>query len=239
MPRDCVFSRLWSGIVPALFLLAPAVAAAGNDAVPDTLVQRIAACAACHGKQGQGGGNGYYPRIAGKPALYLYRQLRNFQAGRRDNPMMRHMVTGLSDSYLREIADHYAGMQPPHRQRAGKSWPKAVLARGQQLVRHGDPQRKVPACQACHGARLTGVQPATPALIGLPADYISAQLGAWHSHTRAAPPPDCMATVAARLDEQDIHAIAAWLASQSLPADPAPMPADMVDPPLECGSLQP
>lgn len=207
--------------------------------MPDTLEQRIAACAACHGKHGEGGGNGYYPRIAGKPRLYLYRQLENFQAGRRDNPMMQHMVRGLSAAYLREIAGHYARMQPPHRTGSRKHWPEAVLARGRQLVRHGDPQRKVPACQACHGSRLTGVQPATPALVGLPADYISAQLGAWRSHTRAAPAPDCMAQVARRLDDKDIHAIAAWLASQALPRNPAPMPAGSVDPPLECGSLQP
>ncbi len=226
-------------MVCVLLLFAAPLAVGGNEAVPDTLVQRIAACAACHGKHGEGGGTGYYPRIAGKPALYLYRQLRNFQEGRRDNPMMQHMTSGLSGAYLHEIAEHYARMQPPHRTAPRKHWPEAVLARGRQLVRHGDPQRKVPACQACHGQRLTGVEPATPALIGLPADYISAQLGAWRSHTRAAPAPDCMAAVARRLNKQDIHAIAAWLASRPLPTDSAPMQPGAVDPPLECGSLTP
>lgn len=215
------------------------VAAGPTDTVPDTLAQRLKACNACHGKDGQGGADGYYPRIAGKPALYLYRQLRNFQRGLRANRMMQHMVRGLSDGYMMQIARHFAALEPPLRSPERGHWPASLLARGQQLVRHGDPDRKVPACQACHGRRLTGVEPAIPALLDLPSDYISAQLGAWRTHTRSAPAPDCMAKVAARLDSDDIRAVAAWLSSQALPADASPMPAGSVHPPLACGSLQP
>ncbi len=222
-----------------LCLVSSEIRAAQSDTVPDTLPQRISACAACHGKHGEGGDNGYYPRIAGKPALYLYRQLLNFRAGRRNNPMMEHMVVGLSDSYLREIARHYSSLDSPHQSAADMHWPAPMLARGQQLVRHGDPPRKVPACEACHGSRLTGVEPATPGLLGLPSDYISAQLGAWNSHTRSAVAPDCMAVIAERLDENDIQAVAAWLASQPLPIDASAAPDGSVDPPLECGSLAP
>lgn len=225
--------------VSVLCMVSSVTLAAQPDAIPDTLAQRISACAACHGKHGEGGSNGYYPRIAGKPALYLYRQLLNFRAGRRNNPMMEHMVVGLSDAYLREISQYLSGLHPPHHGTQGKHRSDAVLARGRHLVRHGDAQREVPACQACHGSRLTGVEPATPALLGLPSDYISAQLGAWNSHTRSAVAPDCMATIAGRLDERDIHAVAAWLASQPLPDDASAMPAGSVDPPLECGSLAP
>ena len=220
-------------------MLAGNATAGSADAVPDTLAQRITACTVCHGKHGEGGSNGYYPRIAGKPTLYLYRQLLNFRAGRRNNPMMEHMVVGLADPYLHEISEYYAGLDPPHGNLSARHWPDSVLARGQRLVRHGDAQRKVPACEACHGQRLTGVQPATPALLGLPSDYISAQLGAWRSHTRGAIAPDCMADIAARLSEDDIHAVAAWLSSQSLPVPSAAMPAGSVNPPLKCGSLEP
>ncbi len=229
-------------VVVALALLAWASvlpAAAAADVVPDTLTQRLKACTSCHGEHGQGGGNGYYPRIAGKPELYLYRQLLNFQQGRRHNAMMQHMVSGLPPEYLREIAAWFSNQHPPHRQRRERHWPAALLARGRHLVHHGDSERKLPACQACHGERLTGVEPAIPALVGLPADYISAQLGAWRSGTRGAPAPDCMAEVADRLSEADTQAIAAWLSSQPLPEDPAPAPAGSVDPPLDCGSLRP
>lgn len=241
MPRMTASRLIAVALVCALILclVSTETVAAQSDTVPDTLAQRISACAACHGKHGEGGNNGYYPRVAGKPALYLYRQLLNFRSGRRNNPMMEHMVTGLSDTYLSEIAHYYSSLASPHRKTRDMHWPVQMLARGQQLVRHGDPQRKVPACEACHGSRLTGVEPATPALLGLPNDYISAQLGAWNSHTRSAVAPDCMATIASRLDENDILAVAAWLASQPLPVDASAVPDGSVDPPLECGSLAP
>ena len=38
---------------------------------PDTMEARVLACASCHGEQGQGTGNDYFPRLAGKPAGYL------------------------------------------------------------------------------------------------------------------------------------------------------------------------
>src|SRR5699024_10516593 len=111
------------------------------DSVPDTLAQRVKACTSCHGENGRGSATGYYPRIAGKPALYLYRQLLNFRAGRRNNPMMQHMVDGLPDAYLREIARYFSGLQPPPRNLDKRDWPPALLERGRSLVRHGDPAR--------------------------------------------------------------------------------------------------
>jgi cytochrome c553 len=38
---------------------------------PDTMEARLLACAACHGRQGEGTKNDYFPRLAGKPAGYL------------------------------------------------------------------------------------------------------------------------------------------------------------------------
>ena len=80
-----------------------AAADAGTE-FADTLAQRLVACSFCHGKQGEGHReNEYYPRIAGKPAEYLYRQLVNFRDGRRTYPQMVYMSRHLSDEYLREI----------------------------------------------------------------------------------------------------------------------------------------
>jgi cytochrome c553 len=111
------------------------------------------------------------------------------------------------------------------------------LRRGEQLIGKGDPTRKLPACASCHGSQLTGVEPSTPGLIGLPYDYISAQLGSWRTHTRATVAPDCMALVATRLSDSDITAVAAALASRQLPADTHAQPAGSVTPPLRCGVL--
>ena len=94
-------------------------------------------------------------------------------------------------------------------------------------------------CGACHGAALTGVQPATPGLLGLPRDYINAQLGAWRTGQRKAHAPDCMADIAQRLDIQDIAAVSAWLSTQRLPANTHAVAASATPLPMNCGSAQP
>lgn len=220
-------------------LALPATGVTAATHIPDTLQQRIAACSGCHGKHGEGGNNGFNPRIAGKPALYLYRQLLNFRAGRRSYPPMEYMVRMLPDPYLHEIAEYFAGQHPPHHPPQPHTYSAALLTRGEVVVRHGDVPRKVPACQACHGKSLAGVDPGIPALIGLPYDYISAQLGAWRTHTRGAVAPDCMATVATRLSPSDISAVAAWLSAQPVPMRLVAQAAGSTNMPLECGSAKP
>ncbi len=58
----------------------------------DTVEQRAQPCLPCHGKEGRAGPDGYYPRIAGKPAKYLFNQLVNFRDGRRFFPMMNYLA---------------------------------------------------------------------------------------------------------------------------------------------------
>ena len=67
----------------------------------DSMAERTRACTACHGDQGRAGPDGYYPRLAGKPAGYLYNQLKNFAQGRRHYGLMTRLVDPLSDAYLR------------------------------------------------------------------------------------------------------------------------------------------
>lgn len=231
--------KLWRRRVARLLagslLLATFTAMAGH--VPDTLAQRVKACTSCHGKHGQGGSNGFNPRLAGKPALYLYHQLLNFREGRRHYPMMRHMVEGLPKPYLHEIADYFAAQKPSWPTIKPSPLPSALLEKGRNIVEHGDPLHQVPACSACHGERLTGVQPAIPPLIGLPRDYIRNQLGAWRNGSRQAAKPDCMAVVAARMTPQAITAVAGWLSSQPRPDDIQPAPAATNPLPLECGGV--
>jgi cytochrome c553 len=206
--------------------------------IPDTIAQRVAACVACHGREGRAGSDGYYPRIAGKPAGYLYNQLINFRDGKRTYPIMTAMLDNLSDAYLREIAQYFADQHPPYPAPQAPQVDAAQLERGRLLVHVGDAGRNIPACVACHGARMTGVAPAIPGLIGLPRDYLLGQIGAWKIGTRHAAPPDCMAQVVQKLSGEDIGAVTAWLAAQAVPSDPSPMPASALKLPLECGSVR-
>jgi cytochrome c553 len=204
--------------------------------VPDTMMQRMQACTACHGKEGRATRDGYFPRIAGKPAGYLYNQLVNFRDGRRRNAAMTHLIEHMSDDYLREIADHFASLDLPYPPPRAEDRAQPGQARGEALVQQGDTAQRVPACVACHGAAMTGMLPATPGLLGLPRDYMVAQFGAWRSGQRRAHAPDCMLQIAQRLSAEDIAAVASWLASQPVPADAKAAPAPTTAAPMECGS---
>jgi len=228
--------------VAALFAATAARAATpASPAFENTMAQRTQACTVCHGKEGRAGPDGYYPRIAGKPAGYLYNQLLNFRDGRRHYGLMTRMLEPLSDAYLLEMAQYFAVLDAPYPPPAAQQPPPGAdtLRRGRQLALQGDAARKLPACASCHGAALTGVQPATPGLLGLPRDYLNAQLGAWRAGQRRAHAPDCMADVARRMDLADVNAVAAWLATQPVPANSKPVASLPAPAPLRCGMAPP
>jgi cytochrome c553 len=226
-------------ILPLVLMFWAGIAQADQLSVPDTLQQRIAACTTCHGVHGEGSsGAGFFPRLAGKPAGYLALQLQNFQRGLRKYAPMEYTVRQLSPAYMHEIAGYFAAQQVPYERKPVPDLVPSILQRGEQLVTSGDPSLKVPPCQACHGKALTGTEPSVPGLVGLPYDYISAQLGSWRTGTRASAAPDCMAEIASRLAPVDITAVSAWLANHEVPSDTHPQPAGSITPPLHCGVLE-
>lgn len=226
------------GLLLVLQGMAGAATPAPPATVPDTIEQRVAACIACHGREGATTNAGYFPRLAGKPAGYLFNQLVSFRDGRRFNTDMAYMVQHLSDAYLREMAEYFAGLQLPYPpvSPVSDATPEQ-LQRGSQLVREGDAARGIPACVQCHGAALTGVQPAIPGLLGLPRLYVSSQLGAWLTNERHAMAPDCMADIGRRMSTADINAVASWLAVQPMPADTRPAAALPTPLPVKCGGM--
>lgn len=202
----------------------------------DPMAERVLACTGCHGAAGAGTADPYVPRLAGKPADYLFNQLMAFRNGRRRYPPMNYLLAYLTPAYLRQMAAHFARQQPPLPPAAPPAVSAAVLARGEALASHGDGGRGVPACMSCHGIALTGMEPAIPGLLGLRAAYISAQLGAWRYGNRTALAPDCMQVVAGNLTEDDVRAVAAWLAARPAPASLAPAARGGYPLPFACGS---
>jgi cytochrome c553 len=201
--------------------------------------QRMMACTLCHGNQGRATSSGYFPRIAGKPAGYLYNQLTHFRDGRRQNPGMANLLDHLSDAYLRDIAAHFSAIDLPYPPPQPVQASGSAMNRAEVLVRDGDAALKVPACVACHGQALTGVNPAVPGLLGLPRDYLIGQLGAWQTGLRHAHAPDCMAQIAKALAPEDVAALAAWLSSRPVPANSKPAPPVDKPMPMRCGSAVP
>lgn len=239
MSRSALTIRLLRPLLAsvALILSAPLAAQPIAQSInKDAMTERVAACTACHGEAGRAAADGYYPRIAGKPAGYLYNQLINFRDGRRQWPLMIYLVDHLSDSYLLEMSEHFAQVKLPYPPPQVVNVPASVMELGRQLVVSGNPGKGVPACATCHGAKLTGLEPAIPGLLGLPRDYLNAQFGAWKNGSRRAVAPDCMAEIAERLTVEEISAASAWLASQPVPADYVALPATDAKLPMECGN---
>ncbi len=229
--------HLFCSLTLATALAGSAVAGAAPIRQLDSMAQRVAACIACHGPQGRATADGYLPRIAGKPEGYLYHQLLNFREGRRVNPAMHDMVAHLSDAYLQEIAGYFAAQHPPYPAPQTATVAATQLEQGRRLVMEGDAKRKLPACVACHGPQLTGVQPAIPGLLGLPRDYLMQQLSAWRQGTRQAASPDCMSSIAGRLTPMELVAVAAWLSAQAWPDSQRPAAALPAPLPTACGGV--
>jgi cytochrome c553 len=220
-----IFNAPLARLAASLLLLTCSTLASSQTTRPpfeNTMAQRTLACTACHGAQGRAGPDGYYPRLAGKPAGYLYNQLLNFRDGRRHYGLMAQLIAPLSDDYLLEIAHYFSALDLPYPPPGETATADAVLQRGQALVQQGDAARHLPACVSCHGQSMTGVAPNIPGLLGLPRDYLFAQLGAWKSGVRRAQAPDCMAHIVSRMRDEDISAVARWLAAQALPASSKP-----------------
>ncbi len=81
------------------------------------------------------------------------------------------------------------------------------------------------------------MQPSIPGLLGLDAQYIAAQMGAWRNGLRRAQEPDCMASNAGLLAPGDIAAVSAWLASRPASPRAAPLPEGSLKPPMDCGGV--
>jgi len=230
-----------SRLLASALLLTAAPAFADDEAIPRfkdaaSMEARVQGCVTCHGQEGQGTKNGYFPRIAGKPAGYLYNQLIAFRDGTRRYAPMNYLVAYLPDAYLKEMAQHYAKLRPPFGAKEASKADEALVARGKAIVTQGDGAKQLPACVACHGAGLTGMEPGVPGLVGLRPSYVAAQLTRWRVGERRAAEPDCMKRIATRLSESDIAAVAAYMGLQDPPPNASPEAANLLRMPMACGS---
>ena len=104
-------------------------------------------CEDCHRKDASGRANGIFPRLSGKHASVIVKQVLDIRAGRRNNPTMLPLVaeSALSNADLASVAAYLQGL--PIAANNGKG-PGTDLARGKQLYDRD--------CASCHGASGAG-----------------------------------------------------------------------------------
>lgn len=173
-----------------------------------------APCMACHGPNGEGNAAGNFPYIAGLDEGYLLRQMLAYQTGARTNAVMSMNVDNFDEQQLADIAAYYASLPAPTATAEISDKEQAEL--GEMLVNNGNWDEYIPACSTCHGLGNRGVDENFPALAGQHAGYIKQQLKAWQNGTRKTDEVQLMEAVAKRLSDEQIDAVAAYLAS--LPA---------------------
>lgn len=166
-------------------------------------------CAACHGADGNST-IAVNPNLAGQGAEYISRQLTNFKAGVRVNPVMQSMAAPLTPDEIVALGLYFS--QQKAKGNTAKD-PKSVEM-AQTLFRAGDAATGLPACSACHSPTGAGIPKNYPRLSGQHADYTLAQLKAFKAGERGADAAGkdvqgrTMAAVAARMSETQMKALA-------------------------------
>ncbi len=173
------------------------------------------ACAQCHAFTGGSDGSGAFPRVAGQPAFYLSRQLRDFSSGVRSNSIMSPIARALSSDNIEDVSAYYANATaqfPP----LAKPDPQ-LIKRGQELAEAGNSAKGIPGCGSCHGAQGAGESPTIPYLAGQYAHYTASQLQMWQRGFRRNS-PTTMTLFANKLDDQEIAALAAYYQQLQAPS---------------------
>lgn len=167
---------------------------------------KAAACAACHGADGNSAAPAN-PKLAGQNAKYIVAQLQYFKSGERANAIMKGMASALSDQDMADIAVYYAAQTV----KTGAA-DETLVHRGEQIYRGGDKESNIPACIGCHGPQGEGNPGSNyPALGGQHADYARAQLYAYRKEQRVNPKADIMMGVTRYMSDKDIDAVASYL----------------------------
>ena len=199
----------------ALFPL-PAVAAAEAVAKPDLahakqIVDTV--CAACHGADGNSAAAAN-PNLAGQGATYITRQLQQFKAGVRVNPVMTAMAGSLTPDDMVALGIYYSQQKP----KGGTAKDPALVKAGQSLYRGGMASTGLPACSSCHSPNGAGTPKNYPRLAGQFADYTYAQLKAFKMGDRGAdkegrdPQGRIMSAVAQKMSDEQMKALADYAA---------------------------
>ena len=189
------FTSLVTAALGAAFFCVAAVALAQAAEPPAKAVT----CTTCHGPQG----NSILPQVpalAGQTARYMYLQLRDFQEGRRTDPLMSTMVKDLTRDEMRELAAYFASQKhvalkfqaDPEKAKLGKAKADETL------------------CSMCHLGGFAG-QNEIPRVAGQPFDYIVAQLRAFKAKTRTNDAGN-MTSVSSTLNDEDIVNLAHYIA---------------------------
>ena len=205
--------KLIAPLLIAGFIAACSFSAVANEAAPAKYKPDLAkgeasfgaVCAACHGPDGNSV-LPIYPKLAQQHPEYLVKQLTEFKAGKRANPIMLGFASTLSEEDMKNIA-YWISSKPS---KPGFSKDKDLVTLGERIYRGGLADRQIPACAGCHSPNGAGIPAQYPRLAGQNAEYAQAQLTAFRDGVRMNSLQ--MTGVAAKLNDREIKAVSDYIA---------------------------
>lgn len=186
-------------------LLCGAAVADEAEKVPP-IVEQV--CSGCHGMDG----NSVIPsipKLAGRHQEYLMRELRDFISGARRSDIMGAIVPTFDSADLKAIASYFARQKPT----SEKITDPAAAALGEKIFLDGDEERGLPACAGCHEQDGSGTK-RFPRLAGQHREYLVEQMMKFRNDVHTNPGARFMRTVAKRLTETEIKAVAEYMSAK-------------------------
>jgi len=163
-------------------------------------------CITCHGKDGKAPILPNYPKLAGQNLDYTVAQMSDIKSGARHNGLsvvMKGIMHTVSDDEMSSIADWLASLPSE----GGMASDATLVAKGAELY-------KSKICHTCHGADAqTPIAPSYPKLSGQNPAYAVAQMTDIKSGARENVQTAGMKGIMGMVNEDDMKAIAQWLAS--------------------------
>ena len=161
---------------------------------------RAEPCQACHGAQGISA-SPLIPSLAGQQERYLQWQLVFFRTGRRANPIMGPLASGLSDDDVRNLSAYFASL--PRGGIPATDGDPALREKGRQVAEQH-------RCANCHGDDYAGKQ-AAATIAHQHRDYLAKALTEYRSNARPSTGVAAMTEAAGALGDDDIVALAHFL----------------------------
>jgi cytochrome c553 len=183
-------------IVIAALIIPPLARAADDDAVK----AKAEACAGCHGENGISTTENI-PSLAGQPDQFIQWQLVFFRAGTRKNEQMQPIAEQIENADVRSLGAYFSQLTPA----------KAPADDDPDLSKKGAQAAVGRRCASCHGDSFAGTK-AVARLAGQREEYLVKALHDYKNGARSGGGMAAMAEVAFPLSEEEITALAHYLA---------------------------
>jgi cytochrome c553 len=169
--------------------------------------EKAKVCAACHGENGVSSMPGI-PSLAGQQDQFIQWQLVFFRSGRRPNPAMAPIVGGLSDQDVRDLGAYFHSLPYNTKVADGPANPD-LTAKGRTIAAQHH-------CASCHTDSYRGDR-AAAAIADQREDYLVKALTDYRSAARPSVGVAAMTEAAAGLSDDEIAAVAHYLATLGPP----------------------